>query len=417
MTLTRRELITRSAGLAGVAWLGCGDNRSGRDLAVAVLEPTTDAVIVAVWARESADVVIEVRDGDDLHRLPLVLAASGTGALEIGGLAAGTRYEITVVTADGLRSEPYQAVTAPAVDDPRPVRFAVIVDLDPSPRYETDLVDHLVAAAPDLLLGLGDLPYCDNGPDVATTAAEYRDRHAEARAHPRFRPLFAAAPLCAMYDDHEFRNDWDATLATAEPERYRAALDVWDEFFPVRGTGEVRYRSWRWGANVECFLLDCRRFRSANDAPDGPAKTMLGATQLAWLLDAVAASTATFKIVLSSVPLDFSTGPDAWSSFQAERQVLLDGLVGIRGLVVISGDQHWFAAHVHARGHREFQFGPLARDPREPDPPQPGVVARAVEFNFGLIEIDGETIVISAIGTGGRRLFSTTLTADDLVPV
>lgn len=415
--LTRRQLLVRGAGLVGLAGLGCGDNVSEQDLAVAVLEPSVDSVIVAVWARTAREVTVEVDDGGLVYELSLELGDTGSGALELSGLEPGTAYEIAVI-AGGLRSGPYLAKTAPAADDPRPIKLAIVADLDPNPRFDNDLVDHLVAAAPDLVIGLGDLPYCDNGPEVATTAEAYRAIHAEARVHPRFRPLFQAAPLRAIYDDHEFRNNWDAAFAAAEPDRYRAAIEVWDEFFPVRdAAGEVRYRSWRWGAHAECFLLDCRRFRSANEAPDDAAKTMLGADQLSWLLAAVAASTATFKLILTSVPLDFDVGNDAWSNFKTERAALFAGLGGIRGLVVITADQHWFGAHVHERGIREFQFGPLARDTRTPGPAVPGVLARAIDYNFGLLEIDGDTIKISAIGPGGERLFAATLTADELTTV
>jgi phosphodiesterase/alkaline phosphatase D-like protein len=411
--ITRRELLTRSIGVVGLAALSCGDNASDHDVAVAVLEPSTDAVIVAVWARRERAATVVIAGNE----IDVELGESGSGAVDVTGLEPGTEYEVIVVVG-GTKHGPFRAVTAPALEDGRPVKLAIIADLDPSSRFESDLVDHVVAAAPDLLIGLGDIPYCDNGPDLAKTPAAYRDRHAEARAHDRFRPLFQAAAMRAIYDDHEFRNNWDAAFVAEEPERYRAAVDVWDEFFPIRDAeGEVRYRRWRWGANVECFLLDCRRFRSANADPDGPAKTMLGATQLAWLLDAVTASTATFKLLLTSVPLDFDVGDDAWSSYQTERQVLLDGLVGISGLVVITADQHWFAAHVHTHGIREFQFGPLARDVRTPGPAGPGVLARALEFNAGIVEIDGSTIKISAIGTGGRVLFATTLTAEQLTPV
>jgi hypothetical protein len=38
------------------------------------------------------------------------------------------------------------------------------------------------------------------------------------------------------------------------------------------------------------------------------------------------------------------------------------------------------------------------------------------DYNFGLIEIDGETIVISAIGPGGDVVFAETLTAEALTP-
>lgn len=413
MSIDRRDFV--KIGAAGLAALACGDNVSERDLAVAVLEPSSDGVIVAVWARSARSATIELRDEAGSREIPLALDDTGVGAIDLVGLTPGTVHEI-VVTAGGLRTV-HRAVTAPADEEARAFSIAVVADLDPSDRYDNDLVDHLVAAAPDLIVGLGDLPYCDNGPDLAITPEAYRDRHADARSHPRFRPLFEVAGIRAIYDDHEFRNNWDAMFVAAEPERYAAAVDVWDEFFPVREAGnEVRYRSWRWGASAECFLLDVRRFRSANADPDGPNKTMLGATQLAWLLDGIASSTATFKLVFSAVPLDFSTGDDGWSTFATERQQLFDAFAGVRGLVVISADQHWFASHVHVHGIRELQFGPLARDPRDPGPQQPGVLARAVDYNFGLIAIDGETISFTAVGPGGGTLFAATLTADELTP-
>jgi phosphodiesterase/alkaline phosphatase D-like protein len=116
----------------------------------------------------------------------------------------------------------------------------------------------------------------------------------------------------------------------------------------VRGAqGAVRYRSWRWGQHLECFLLDTRRFRSANDAVDSAAKTMLGGPQEAWLADALARSTATFKLVCTSVPLDFGIGNDHWATFQTARQRLFDAAATPRGVVFVSADQHWFASHRH----------------------------------------------------------------------
>jgi alkaline phosphatase D len=413
MSLDRRQFVQLSA--AGLAALACGDNGSARDLAVAVLEPSSDGAIVVVWARTARAATIELDDGIAVRELPLELGPTGSGAVDLAGLAPATAYEVTVLAGE-LRAT-HRVVTAPAADDPRPLRFAIVADLDPSDRYDNDLVEHLVAAAPDLIVGLGDLPYCDNGPDVAQTHDAYRDRHAETRSHPKFRPIFELAGMRAIYDDHEFRNNWDAMFVAAEPARYAAAVDVWDEFFPVREPAdEVRYRSWRWGAHAECFLLDCRRFRSANADLDGPAKTMLGARQLAWLLDGLAQSTATFKLVFSAVPLDFSTGDDGWSTFRTERQTLLDALVDLSGVVVISADQHWFASHQHAFGVREVQFGPFARDVRQPGPMTAGVLARELAYNFGVIEIDGDSITLTAIGPGGVQLFTETLTAEALTP-
>jgi phosphodiesterase/alkaline phosphatase D-like protein len=223
--------------------------------------------------------------------------------------------------------------------------------------------------------------------------------------------------LRAIYDDHEFRNNWDADFATAEATRYGAAMAVWDEFFPVRGaTGDVRYRRWRWGAHAECFLLDCRRFRSANAAPDDAQKTMLGAAQRAWFLDAIARSTATFKLVFTSVPLDFGVGVDHWAGFTRERQLIFDALLGIPGVVFFSGDQHWLGVHRHAYGIREFQIGPLCRGIGVPGPLAPGVLLRAEQYNVGLVDVDAERLVFTAIGPGGGVLYEETLTADQLTP-
>jgi phosphodiesterase/alkaline phosphatase D-like protein len=196
-------------------------------------------------------------------------------------------------------------------------------------------------------------------------------------------------------------------------------MQVWDEMFPLFGgtTGEVRYRSWRWGAHLECFLLDCRRFRSANAMPDGAIKTMLGDVQRAWLVDGVQRSTATFKVVFTSVPLDFGDGDDHWAAFAFERDAILGELVGIGGVLFVSGDQHVFAAHRHAHGVREMQVGPLCRGIGTPLRTAPGVLFREGRLNFGLIDVDATSLVFSAVGAGGEVFYKETLSVSDLTVV
>ncbi len=425
MPLSRRDFVRLvGAGAAGLA-MGCGDNVASREAASAVLDPTSDSLIVVVWARFDRAATIEVRTAfsafNPVTSTSLQLAASGSGALDLVGLAPATSYAITIITASGIRLGPHLARTAPRDDDSRAVRIAVIADVDPSPEFDSELAGQVVDAEPDLLVSLGDFPYTDNGPAVAVTPDEYRDRHAEIRTLPRIRTLLESAGLCAIYDDHEFRNNWDAGFVAAEPSRYAAAMTVWDEFFPVRGpvrgaVGQVRYRSWRWGANVECFLLDCRRFRSANTAPDDAQKTMLGATQRDWLVTAIAASSATFKLVFTSVPLGLAAGDDHWTTFATERTAVFEALIGIPGIVFLTADQHFFAAHRHAHGIREFQIGPLARGIYRPGPPVPGVLFQAERFNAGLLEIDDERLLIAGIDSAGERFYSESLTPDELTP-
>jgi alkaline phosphatase D len=308
--------------------------------------------------------------------------------------------------------------TAPRDDDPRPVRIAIGADVDPDPAFETDLVEHLIEAAPELYISLGDFPYTDNGPP-AQTLAEYRERHAQLRVAPRVRELLGAVGIRAIYDDHEFRNNWDAGFVAAEASRYAAAIAAWDEFFPLGAgapAGDVRYRRWRWGQHVECFLLDVRRFRSANSAPDDAAKTMLGAAQLAWLLDGLRASTATWKLVLTPVPLDFGSADDGWHAFRSERATIFEAVLDLPGLLFLTADQHFFASHQHAFGIREIQVGPLARGVATPDPPPPGVLFRELDYNVGLVEAHPDRLVVTGLGPGGRRFFEQAFTREQLTP-
>jgi hypothetical protein len=404
---------------AGAATLAIAcDAPDRRDAAIAILEPSTTGFVVATWARRVRDVTIEVLGaGTVLQTIPLRLAGAGSGHAMIDGLDPGAEYEVTIVGSDGNRLGSHRVRTAPAANDPRPVAIAAIADVDPDPEFDTDLIAHLIAASPDLVVSLGDFPYTDNGPDLAMTRSAYRDRHIEARSLPKVRTLLESAGLRAIYDDHEFRNDWDAAFALAEADRYAAAIAVWDEFFPIRDpVADIRYRSWRWGQHVECFLLDCRRFRSASADPDDGTKSMLGATQRAWLLDGVTRSTAAFKLVFTSVPLDFGVGPDHWSGYQRERDAIFEALVGIPGILFVSADQHWFGAHRHVHGIREIQIGPLARGVLAPPPAASGVLFRAERYNVGLLEIAGDSLTIAGLGTGGERFYEETLTPDQLTP-
>lgn len=415
MRVTRRDLL-RWLGAGTAAWkIGCGDN-GGLVAASAVLDPDETSLVVAIWSRladHPAEVAVRSPAGTTVT-LPVTLGGE-IGKLVVTGLSPDTSYEVTVVVA-GLPLGPHRVRTAPRADDPRPVRVAVSADCDPSPAFASDLLDAVIAAAPEVFVSIGDFPYTDNGPPAQTVPA-YRARHLELRTHPPVRALLEATGLWAIYDDHEVRNDWDGRTRIDEPARYAAAIQVWDEFFPQRAAaGEIRYRRWRWGAHLEGFLLDCRRFRSANNAPDDAQKTMLGAEQLRWLIDGVTTSTATFKLVLTSVPLDFGTGDDHWASFKTERDAMFTALLGVPGVLFVSGDQHFFAAYRHAFGIREIQIGPIARGLGTPGPMAPGVLFRAVRYNAGLIDIDGDRLTVTGLGEHGERFYRETLSAADLTP-
>jgi alkaline phosphatase D len=73
-------------------------------------------------------------------------------------------------------------------------------------------------------------------------------------------------------------------------------------------------------------------------------------------------STATFKFIVSSVPLSAMwAGPDGqvdtWAGADAERRAFLDLLEYIPNVIVVSGDRHEFAAIEYITGTHEFSIG------------------------------------------------------------
>ena len=114
------------------------------------------------------------------------------------------------------------------------------------------------------------------------------------------------------------------------------------------------------------FVLDTRRYR-AGPTPDGDG-TMLGAEQLAalerWVHEVN--ETAAFKVVVSSVPLTelftHDAKIDTWAAYPVEKARVLRALQGTKGVVVISGDRHQFAAVEFAGRERvvEVSTSPLS---------------------------------------------------------
>ena len=167
-----------------------------------------------------------------------------------------------------------------------------------------------------------------------------------------------------------------------------------------------------------------------------PGKSMLGAPQRQWLLDGLAASDATWKLVVSSVPLGIFTGADSWSSANAvgvprrgqgfvyERDLILRGIRerGLTNVVVVSGDVH----HAEVIRHEpspgfvlhELVAGPLAARAGFPRFLDRSLFSRSLGGlgwvpNFGEIQADGTSLVVRIIDGGGRVRVTQTIAAED----
>lgn len=154
---------------------------------------------------------------------------------------------------------------------------------------------------------------------------DYRQRHAQYKTDPDLQALHAAAPMIAIWDDHEIANDTWANGADNHQSategsfaaRKAAAMQAYHEWLPTRNAQpEVIYRSFDFGNLLSLHMLDTRvigrdeqadyaSFFTANGfdvagftaAVGSPTRQLLGAAQTQWLQQQMATSTTTWQVL------------------------------------------------------------------------------------------------------------------------
>ncbi|MDQ3671820.1 MAG: alkaline phosphatase D family protein, partial [Actinomycetota bacterium] len=269
------------------------------------------------------------------------------------------------------------------------VRFAISGDADATPTQggalaynRFQIYGRMAAERNDFNINLGDTIYSDSSvgsAPAARTAAEKWEKYKLGLALPALRTLRASTGLYSHWDDHEFVNDF--SRAESGSAIYQAGVKAFRDYSPVTYSRRLGlYRSVRWGRHLELFFLDERSFRSAKvgdecdgdlapTAPPGvraafvalvpalaapvsaaclaaindPRRTLLGARQYAAFTKAIAASSATWKVVVNEVPIQqyFTLPYDRWEGYAAERERLLRFLQrNVRNVVFLTTDQH-----------------------------------------------------------------------------
>ena len=77
-------------------------------------------------------------------------------------------------------------------------------------------------------------------------------------------------------------------------------LEVFLQEMPIKNK---TYRTFRWGKDLQIWLVEGRDYRSPNTMADGPEKTIWGKEQMQWFKRTVKASNATFKLLISPTPI------------------------------------------------------------------------------------------------------------------
>lgn len=293
----------------------------------------------------------------------------GTLQFELHDLLFGRDYVVRAEARPGP-GQPVSATvaghfrTAAAADQAKDVSFTVITCHDFIRRDDLanghKIYPAMRALDPDFTVHAGDVEYYDKPGPYAKTAALARYKWNRIFALPFQKDYYSNVAVYFEKDDH------DILANDAWPGSVYGDL-TWDQglaiFKEQTPTGSRPYRTIRWGEHLQIWLVEGREFRSPNDMPDGPDKSIWGAEQKAWFYRTFARSDAAFRVLISPTPI---LGPDrprkndnhANEGFFHEGREIRDFLAGQEGAIVICGDRHWQYATVDAeRGIREFGCG------------------------------------------------------------
>ncbi|TAD90000.1 MAG: alkaline phosphatase family protein [Bacteroidetes bacterium] len=171
------------------------------------------------------------------------------------------------------------------------------------------------------------------------------------RSYPVLQNFLKAMPHYAIWDDHDYGPN-NADMAYPLKEASRGIFErYWcNPSFGENGQGIYTKINWH---DVDVFLLDDRWFRSNDALPDSingtpnAEKQMLGAAQLRWLKNALAASQddrqISFRIIaMGSQVLNPLSSSDCLQHFPTEYAALMRMIeeLKVEGVLFLTGDRH-----------------------------------------------------------------------------
>lgn len=288
----------------------------------------------------------------------------------LSGLHSGsTYYYVSQAAAPGSTSVTSEHrgkfFTAPEKDVPGDFRFCVMTCQGYPDRDHVDghpIYPSMSALDPKFVTLTGDLVYYDSNEPRALTPGLARLHWERMFSLPRIVETLRNTGSYWLKDDHDTLSDDSWPGMDFGELTFPEGLQIFREQAPM---GDDIYRTYRWGRDLQVWFTDGRDFRSHNDMPDGPEKTIWGAEQKSWFKRTVAESDATWKILISPTPL---VGPDrptkndnhSNAGFAHEGDEIRGWLQehAPDNFFVVCGDRHWQYHSVHPTfGTQEFSVG------------------------------------------------------------
>lgn len=351
-TLLRSGMAATAAGLFLPSSATTALARSDRPAlthGVQLGDPLPDEAVLWTRADRPSRMVVEIaadpsfRDARRVRGPVLTPDTDGTGSVRLDHLPPGreVHYRVTAHDLDGRStSEPLSGSFRTAARGRHDVRFLWSGDVAGQGwGINPDIGGMTTYAAmaerdPDFFLHSGDTVYSDDPleesvtlPDgrvwrnivtpekskVAETLDEYRGQFAYNLLDENVRRFAAQTPQLVQWDDHEVLNNWYPG-EILDSEKYREkrvdvlaerAFRAFHEWQPIRRQDAVDGRIYRkvpHGPLLDVFVLDMRSYRDPNSSGTSPER-ILGGEQARWLVDELARSRATWKVIASDMPL------------------------------------------------------------------------------------------------------------------
>ena len=452
-----------AAGLITLVMALClGMQAHAANLSAGPMAGHRDAQSTLIWLQADGKAVARIeywRDAADGKRIlstPATLDIDNdfSAQIALAGLAPGTTYryrvlldgrEVKLPQALSFRTEAlwqWQRHSSNAATGHVPPDFKVAFgacsyindppndrSLRPAGPYggEMGIFDSIAAQRPDLMLWLGDNTYLRESDFGSPSGIARRYRHDRATAE--LQALLRTGNHYAIWDDHDFGPNDSNTSYTYKTESLRVFQRYWPNgaFGQPETPGIFRVVSHN---DADFFLLDGRYHRDADAARGLVGKTMLGAAQLRWLKNALLASTANFKIIVSGsqVLRNVPARIEGWSNFPEERRELLDWLADNRvaGVMFLSGDRHHTVLTKMARDNayplHDFTCSPLTSGVHPPgrkeDLTQIEEGTLTLKRNFCTLDFAGpqsdRRILLRAFDSAGAELWRREMGARDL---
>lgn len=315
---------------------------------------TETSAIVQFRTDSAASVAIEYATNKNFNNsttTSTVSTVSGddfTGQVSLTGLSADTVYWHRLVV-DGSAVVPTYVQRFRTLATGTDCVIAVIADVANNQNRSAPQYEEAKNDGARIALQIGDMDH-GNPSSLSEARLMHRDNRDPANSHgvDFSRYILSKMAVAHVWDDHDYCGQDEDRHCSTRSDMWQAMDEHWP-FYSRPNAANGLWHKFECGA-AEVFMLDTRSQRDDMTDTDDSSKSMLDGASIAndqkdWLKDGLRDSTATWKIVVSTVTANTSartSSDDHWGGYTTEADELADWIVdeSIDNVVMVSADIH-----------------------------------------------------------------------------